>query len=191
MQPGQPCWDPLQYSSASNQQFFFSELRRESRSCTTANFSYVQLGGSLAQTNEYDFHLENGLLYKLDNAEHYTYSIYPSSEVVKKEVLLNVYQRPIVNFKLECALREERNMQTIFDDLSSSDVLKTWPKLLNEMNRFGLWCLILVMIVPILSFNGTIILTPLTFITVSGMYIATLIYAVPTRDELLSFIDAS
>ena len=35
---------------------------------------------------------------------HYTYSIYPSSEAVKKEIPLSVYQRPIVNFKLKVIL---------------------------------------------------------------------------------------
>ena len=162
------------------------------RSCTTANFSYVKLGGSLAQTNEYDFQLENGLLYKLDHAEHYTYSIYPSSEVVKKEVLLNVYQRPIVNFKLECALREERNMQTIFDDhVTSIGILKTWPKLLDDCERFGTKTLVLVILVPVFSAKFNLVLTPLMFISVSGIYIATLVYAVPTWQELLSFIDSS
>ena len=145
----------------------------------------------MAQTNEFDFQLENGLLYQLDRAFHYTYSIYPSSELVKKEVLLNVYQRPIVNFKLECALREERNMQTIYDDPNSSDFLKTWPKVLDDMKRFGLVSLLLIILMPILTCHGAIVVAPLTFISISGMYIAALVYAVPARDELLLFIDSS
>ena len=47
--------------------------------------------GSLAKTTEYDFQLENGLLTRLDHARHYTYSIYPSSAAVKKEVQMNMY----------------------------------------------------------------------------------------------------
>ena len=82
-------------------------------------------------------------------------------------------------------------MQTIFDDLASSGILKTWLKLLDDMHRMGLASLLLVLIVPIVSCHTTFIFTTLTFITVSGMYIAILEHAVPTQDELLSFTDSS
>ena len=41
--------------------------------------------------NEYDFHLENGLQNSLDEALHYSYSVFPGSEVVKKQVPLSLF----------------------------------------------------------------------------------------------------
>ena len=82
-------------------------------------------------------------------------------------------------------------MQTIYDDPNSSDFLKTWPKVLDDMKRFGLVSLLLIILMPILTCHGAIVVAPLTFISISGMYIAALVYAVPARDELLLFIDSS
>ena len=58
--------------------------------------------------NEYEFQSENGVLNALESQRSYTYSFYPDSNV-KKDILMNFYQRPAYNWKLECELKKEGN----------------------------------------------------------------------------------
>lgn len=140
--------------------------------------------------NEYDFHLENGLLNKVDAARSSTYSFFPSSEAVKKDVELNVYQRPIVNYKLECAADPERTIQKILEDLEKGidESEMMWPKLINDM-RFGAPSLFVIIMAPILSGAGTIVCTPLAFITVGVLFGLTLKNAIPVSEELERYSD--
>ena len=50
---------------------------------------------------EWDMHLENGVLTRLDDTMHTSYSFFPSS-FIKKEVDMKFYQLPFPNFKLSC-----------------------------------------------------------------------------------------
>ena len=53
------------------------------------------------------------MLNSLDHHKHYTYSVWPSSYAVKSKVDLKFYQRPIYNYRLECAADPERSMETL------------------------------------------------------------------------------
>ena len=99
--PNQPCKDRALYNAAPNQQFFFAEFRRINRdtSCQTSE-DYLLIENGTSMT-EWDIHLENGVLTRLDDQPHTSYSFYPSS-ALKKEVPMNFYLKPLKNFKLEC-----------------------------------------------------------------------------------------
>ena len=50
---------------------------------------------------EYDVQLENGVLNRLDNALHYTYSVWPSSEF-KKNIPMKFWQKQVYNYDISC-----------------------------------------------------------------------------------------
>ena len=64
------------------------------------------------QPNQFDLEYENGVGTILNNWIYYTYDIWPSHEI-KKDVLLNFYQKPIYNYRLECQLEDGRDMASL------------------------------------------------------------------------------
>lgn len=51
--------------------------------------------------SEWDVQLENGILTKLDEHMHTSYSFFPSSHL-KQNIPMNFYLRPNSSYKLEC-----------------------------------------------------------------------------------------
>ena len=124
-------------------------------------------------TNEYDYQFENSVLNRLEESLHFTYSVWPSSEI-KKNVPLNMYQRPIYNFKLECANDKARSMTSVIERLTSYYSDSTWYKMLTDFGRMGVAILIVVLIVPIGSAQATVICTPIAFTCIAGMFVSIL-----------------
>ena len=98
----QPCNDPRVYNPASNEQIYFAEMSRLHRDqpCA-ANKRYKKIDSDDDGLSQWDVHLENGVLTRLDEAISSTYSFWPSSES-KKQVKMNIYELPIDNLKPSC-----------------------------------------------------------------------------------------
>ena len=62
------------------------------------------------------------MLEKLEKALHYTYSFWPSSEAIKKQVEMQFYQKPIYNYRLECELEPDKSLDTLLSNLFWSEV---------------------------------------------------------------------
>ena len=58
---------------------------------------------------------ENGVLDNLESMQSYSYSIWPTSEAVKKQIEMKFYQKPIYNYKLECEADPKTSMQAVQD----------------------------------------------------------------------------
>lgn len=63
---------------------------------------YTQINDDFGLT-EWDVQLENGVLTRLDETEHTSYSFFPSSQI-KQQVQMKFYQKPQPDYKLECDL---------------------------------------------------------------------------------------
>lgn len=61
---------------------------------------YEEIDDGLVIT-EWDMHLENGVLTRLDDTMHTSYSFFPGS-FIKKDVGMIFYQLMLTNFKLGC-----------------------------------------------------------------------------------------
>ena len=51
--------------------------------------------------SEYELQKENGVLQRLELIPHYTFSVFPGSSI-KHNKLLYIYQRPTINWSIEC-----------------------------------------------------------------------------------------
>ena len=89
--PKAPCFERNRYNASPNQQFWFPEIRNHTRPCGDQKGPYKELGGDLELT-EWDVHLENGILTRIDDTMHASYSFFPSS-AIKKEVPMKFFQR--------------------------------------------------------------------------------------------------
>ena len=76
------------------------------------NEAYTEVKG--LNLTEWDLQLENGVLMRLDDTMHTSYSFFPSSHI-KKEVPLKFYQLPIQNYKLECENEPGEDGRTLFN----------------------------------------------------------------------------
>ena len=166
--PKAPCRDKARYNAASNQQFWFAEMRHPQRGCYDSKSFYQELKSNESLT-EWDLHLENGVLTRLDDTMHTSYSFFPSS-AIKKEVPIKFFQRPQVNFKIECATDPTKS----YEALQQAFVVEpgALPDLLDEVDKLALASLLLVLIAPTTSMTCTVVVTPLTFIVLGGFYIS-------------------
>ena len=119
----------------------------------------------------------------LESSWSYTYSVWPDSSA-KRDVSVNMYKRPIYNYKLECHNSDDRDMETAIVEMQKEgDIGTNWEKMLDAISRMGLACLIVILVAPI-ALGHTGVAPPAAFITVSGMLIAILEYSYPAEEEL-------
>lgn len=83
---------------------------------------------------------------RLESVPDYTYSFFPDS-LAKKNVTLNVYQRPMANYKLECENDPERTLDTLLAQVDiTKEMPKEWNKLIDAMLRMGMACLLVIIL---------------------------------------------
>ena len=128
--------------------------------------------------------MENGVINRLDDHMHYTYSVYPSSRAIKSKIDMNFYQKPIYNYELKCENDPNRSLETLFSQIEGKDAISTWTKMINAFAQFAVTALVLILVVPIASGKGTFICTPLTFIVVAGLFMKPLLLCYSAADEL-------
>ena len=98
-----PCWSAEQHPKASSSSYWAPELRRSEPACQSLQTTqYNKLELPIGQTlTEYSMQEENGVLNKLRNSTHYTYTFFPEDES-KKDMKLGVWSRSTYNWKLSC-----------------------------------------------------------------------------------------
>ena len=124
MTPNPPCLDQNIYNASDDQKFFFAEIGRGDVKivCEQEANHYQEIKQDPTKSlTEWDLQLENGLLNRMDEILHYTYSVWPSSEF-KKEVILKYYQQPIFNYKLECEQSPETDMEAFYDKFTEKEI---------------------------------------------------------------------
>ena len=72
----------------------------------------------------FDLELENGVGNILDDALHYSYSMWPSSNI-KKDIPMYFYQQPIYNYKLTCDNEPERDIASALQAIRDTKTLKS------------------------------------------------------------------
>ena len=95
---------------------------------------------------EWDLHLENGVLTRLDDTMHTSFSFWPSSQI-KKDVSMNFYQLPLPNFKLECWDQSEEALNQMSKDAYGKGSSVT--ALLESIEDLGTGSLIAIIVAPI------------------------------------------
>ena len=168
-----PCQDRGRYNAAPNQQFWFAEIRRLHRSCETDDDAFAEVPDQLGLT-EWDVQIENGVLTRMDDTMHTSFSFFPSS-AIKKEVSLKFYQRPITNYKLECDIKEERSLKLLDQNHNIIVVMGRANGIANvlwNVNAMSVSSLVVLIVVPIATGQATFVCTPMALISVGGMYIA-------------------
>ena len=113
---------------------------------------------------------------------HYTYSVYPSGKEVKSKIKMNFYQKPIYNYRLECELDPARSMNSLINKLDKRGALTLWIDMLDSYSQLAVGILCVILITPIGTGKGTVICTPLAFITCAGMFFKPIILSFEAAD---------
>ena len=91
------------------------------------------------------------MLERLDNHLHYTYSIWPSSRFVKKNVEMKFYEKPVYNYKLECENDPKRNMEAFNRELSDRVLPDAWIGMLANFHTIAVATLIVILVLPLVT----------------------------------------
>ena len=79
----------------------------------------------------FDLELENGVGSILDDALHYSYSMWPSSNI-KKDIPMYFYQQPIYNYKLTCDNEPERDIASALQSIRDTKTLKSYSDMFES-----------------------------------------------------------
>ena len=79
----------------------------------------------------FDLELENGVGNILDDALHYSYSMWPSSDI-KKDIPVYFYQQPIYNYKLTCDNEPERDIASALQSIRDTKTLKSYSDMFES-----------------------------------------------------------
>ena len=120
-------------------------------------------------------HLESGVLTRLDDTMHTSYSFFPGS-FIKKEVSMKFYQLPLTNFKLGCWSQPESILELMRNqaknDATSKHIIMETFDLLDTMALAYL----LVVLIPPFTCHCALLLVPLSIITELGMFVSMHLY---------------
>ena len=171
--------------------FYFGELGRNLRTCSQPGDVYQKVDDEAEFSfSQFDFETENGVLYRLDEHLHYTYSVYPGSKQVKSKIRMGFYEKPIYNYKLECDLDPERSLKTLSDMINKSGQMNAWKKMLDAFGKYAIAGLCVIIGVPIISNKGTFICTPAAFIVVAGLFVEPIMYGFEAVNQLENQVDS-
>ena len=105
---------------------------------------------------------------------------------------MKFYEKPVYNFKIQCETSDEpismeELRQEFRADISSSS---TWGEFLTSMGNMAVSALCVILIVPIASGQGTVICTPVTLLTIAGMFAALISEGWKSQQELRDYADS-
>ena len=97
---------------------------------------------------------------------------------------MKFYEKPIYNYKLECANDPKRNMEAFNREYSERTLPDAWKGMLKVFRKVAVASLVLILVLPLCTGKGSIICTPLAFTIVCGMFVSPLVQAWKAAEQL-------